>query len=197
MNLQTLQRRLIATAGALMLTALAGCTTMPVTSMVKLARTDFTTIDPAALRIAVKLPLGLRPRREGVRLRVAATVADVKQEQSFVLADLDDAGELLSLAGELSAKSSIYAFRLDPADVPRLVAMREDMLARKASGAKGSLTLSVGADACRTGPLPATTLLTTYLRTEPAGDFFPLARDVDLRKIVPKDSGKELIPPCK
>jgi hypothetical protein len=197
MSFVSFRRGLLAAASALLLAALSGCTTMPVTSMVKLARTDFTTVDPAALRIAVKLPMGLRPRREGVRLRVAATVADLKQEQSFVLADLDDAGELLSLAGEVTADVSIYAFRLDPADVPRLVAMRQEMLARKASGAKGSLTLSVAADACRTGPLPATTLLTTYLRTEAAGDFFPLARDVDLRKIVPKDAGKELIPPCK
>ena len=36
----------------------------------------------------------------------------------------------------------------------------------------------------RTGTLPAKTLVTTYLKTERAGDFFPLTRDVDLRKDV-------------
>jgi hypothetical protein len=94
-----------------------------------------------------------------------------------MLGDLADTGELLSLAGELTKGHAIYAFGLDPADLPRLEAMRAEMLARKARGGRGSLTLNVAADACRIGPLPADTLLTTYLRTDPGGDFFPLVRD--------------------
>jgi len=197
MSLSVPCRRRGVVVGLLMLCALAGCTTMPVTTMVKLARTDFTTVDPAELRIAVKLPQGLRPRPQGVRLRLIVTVDEVKQEQAFVLADLDNADELLSLAGELSKGYAIYAFRLDPADLPRLLAMRAEMLERKARGGRGSLTLNVAAEACRTGPLPKVTLLTTFLRTDRGGDFFALTRDVDLRKIVPTETGAELIPPCK
>jgi hypothetical protein len=164
--------------------------------MVKLVRTDFTTVDPAALRIAVRLPEGLRPRPQGVRLRLKVTVDEEKRDQSFALARFDDPGEARSLAGELTTGHAIYAFRLDPADLPRLEAMRAEMLARKARGGRGSLTLSVAAEACRTAPLPTNTLLTTYLRTESAGDYFALVRDVDLRTIVPEDKTSELIPPC-
>jgi hypothetical protein len=179
----------------LLVLLLAGCAAMPVTSMVKLARTDFTTVDPASLRVALKLPEGVRPRPRGVRLRLTGTVDGAKETQEFVLADLADPGEFVSLRGEVSKGTAVYAFRLEPADVPRLVAWRADLLARKARGGHGSLTLGVAADGCRTGPLPATILLTTYLRTEPGGDFFPLARDIDLRKVAGQAVAAEL-PPC-
>lgn len=177
--------------------ALAACTAMPLTSMVRLARTDFTAVDPAALRVALKLPEEVRPRPHGVRLRLTSTVDGAKETQEFVLANLADAGELVTLRGAASAGTAVYGFRLDSADVPRLVALRSDMLARKSRGGHGALTLGVSADGCRTGPLPGTILLTTYLRTEPGGDFFPLARDVDLRKVIPSEDLAAKIPPCE
>ena len=54
--------------------AMAGCSHMPVTSMVKLARVDFETSDPAQLRAAIKLPRTLRPQPNGVALRIAVQV---------------------------------------------------------------------------------------------------------------------------
>lgn len=182
-------------AGAV-LEYLAGCTSMPLASMAKLARTDFTTVDPAALRVALKLPDGVHPRPHGVRLRLTGTVDGATDTQEFVLADLVDPGELISLRGEVSKGTAVYAFRLEPADLPRLVAWRADMLARKARGGRGALTLGVAADGCRAGAMPATILLTTYLRTDPDGDFFPLARDVDLRKVLPGEDLATKIPPC-
>ncbi|MCG6205486.1 hypothetical protein LPW26_12615 [Rhodopseudomonas sp. HC1] len=183
------------TAAALLaLGTLTACSSVPVTSMVRLARTDLSATDPAALRIAVRLPQGLRPRR--VTLRITVTVGAEKREQAFVLGDLDDPAELLSLAGEVTKDTTIYAFRIEPADVPRVLAVRDEMAAHKAKGERGSLALGVGAEACRTGALPATTLITTYLKTERTGDFFPLTRDVDLRKDVPKEAVPERIPLC-
>lgn len=179
---------------ALALGVLTACSSVPVTSMVKLARTDLSTTDPAVLRIAVRLPQGLRPRR--VTLRITMAVGSDRREQAFVLADLDDPGELLSLAGEVTNDTMIYAFRIAPADVPRLLAVRDELAAHKAKGERGSLTIGVGAEACRLSTLPAKTLITTYLKTERGGDFFPLTRDVDLRKDVPKEAAPERIPLC-
>jgi hypothetical protein len=187
-------RSLAAAAAVLSVAALTACSSVPVTSMVKLARTDLAATDPAALRIAVRLPQGLRPRR--VTLRITLAVGAEKREQAFVLADLDDPAELLSLAGEVTKHTAIYAFRIAPADVPRVLAVRDEMAALKAKGERGSLALGVGAEACRTGALPAKTLVTTYLKTERAGDFFPLVRDVDLRKEAPQEAAPERIPLC-
>ncbi|PZA09747.1 hypothetical protein DNX69_20555 [Rhodopseudomonas palustris] len=179
---------------ALALGVLTACSSVPVTSMVKLARTDLSATDPAALRIAVRLPQGLRPRR--VTLRITIAVGSDKREHAFVLTELDDPAELLSLAGEVTNGTMIYAFRIAPADVPKLLAVRDEMAAHKAKGERGSLIIGVGAEACRIGTLPARTLITTYLKTEQPGDFFPLTRDVDLRKDVPKEAVPERIPLC-
>lgn len=181
-------------AAALALGVLTACSSVPVTSMLKLVRTDISAIDPAALRIAVRLPQGLRPRR--VTLRITIAVGSDKREQAFVLTELDDPAELLSLAGEVTNGTTIYAFRIAPADVQRLLTIRDEMAAHKAKGERGSLTIGVGAEACRIGTLPAKTLITTYLKTERAGDFFPLTRDIDLRKDVPKEAVPERIPLC-
>lgn len=175
---------------------LAGCTSMPLTSMVKLARTDFTTVDPAALRVAVKVPQGIRPRPHGVRLVLTTVVEGQKDVREFVLDDVADLAELASLRGEVSKGTAVHAFRLAAADVTRLVAARASVLERKQRGASGSITLGVAADGCRTGPLPDRIPLTTYLRTESDGAFFPLARDIDLRAAVPADALMDTIPPC-
>jgi hypothetical protein len=189
-------RSLGGAVGLLALGVLSGCTTTPVTSMVKLARTDFTTIDPAALRVGVKAPQNLKPRRGGVKLKLTGTLDGARLQHEFVLGDLTDPAELLSLRAEVSPGTAVHAFRLEPADVARLTAMREQMLAAKQRGAKGSLTIGVGADGCRAGPLPDRLLLTTYLRTEAGGEFFALARDVDLRETLGGESLDAKLPPC-
>jgi hypothetical protein len=66
--------------GACAAIALAGCGHMPVTSMVKLARVDFETSDPAQLRAAIKLPQALRTRPNGVSLGIAVRVGRAPEE---------------------------------------------------------------------------------------------------------------------
>jgi hypothetical protein len=197
MNPKTFRGGSRAALAATALALLAGCASMPVTSMVRLARTDFSTVDPGALRVAVKLPQGIFPRRDRVRLVLTATIDGVAQKQEFVLADLADPGELARLRGDVPAGFTIHGFRLAPPDLPRLSTFRADLLARKKAGAHGSMSLAVAADACRAGALPDAVPLTTYLRTEQGGDFFPLVRDVDLRKAIPAKDGEELLPPCR
>ena len=107
---------------ALVALLLAGCGHMPVTSMVKLARVDFETSDPAQLRAAIKLPRSLRPLPNGMRLRIAVRVGRAPEEvRDFVLRELLSPGELLR---EATADSHIYAYRIDDADLPRLAAFR-------------------------------------------------------------------------
>ncbi|MBK5961822.1 hypothetical protein CCR97_26965 [Rhodoplanes elegans] len=177
------RRGLAATLGAAAV-LLGACTSMPVTSMVKLARTDFATIDPAVLRVAVRLPAGVRPRPGSVTLKLTVTVgAAAPVVSAFVLADLADPAELASLRGEVTKGAAVWAYRLEPADVARVTALRSELMARKGRGERGSLSLGVGAEACRTAAAPERVLLTTYLKTEAGGDFFPLVRDVDLRDV--------------
>ena len=144
---------------------------MPVTSMVKLARVDFAATEPAALRAAVKLPRAIRPRPQGVTLRIGVRLASGHEAfQDFLLREASDAGEMAALKDEFDADTHVFAFRLDPAETQRLV---------------GALSIAVRPDACRTGELPAGPVhFTTYLRTAETGGYLPLARDLDLRTVV-------------
>ena len=175
--------------------AMAGCSHMPVTSMVKLARVDFETSDPAQLRAAIKLPRTLRPQPKGVALRIAVQVGRAPEEaRDFMLRELPEPAELTREAG---AGSHIFAYRIDDPDLARLAAFRAELIAKKSSGQKGSISISVRPQACKVGELPDGSItFSTYLRTAETKDYVALARDVDLRSIVPNAAVVAEIPRC-
>lgn len=175
--------------------ALAGCSHMPVTSMVKLARVDFETSDPAQLRAAIKLPRTLRARPNGVALRIAVQVGRGPEEaRDFMLREIPEPAELTREAG---AGSHIFAYRIDDADLARLAAFRAELIAKKSSGQKGSISISVRPQACKVGELPDGPItFSTYLRTAETKEYVALARDVDLRSIVSNAAVVAEIPRC-
>ena len=179
----------------LLMLAVAGCSHMPVTSMVKLARVDFETSDPAQLRAAIKLPRTLRPRPNGVALRIAVQVGRAPEEaRDFMLRELPEPAELTREAG---AGSHIFAYRIDDADLARLSTFRAELIAKKSSGQKGSISISVRPQACKAGELPDGPIyFSTYLRTAETQDYVALSRDVDLRSIVPNAAVVAEIPRC-
>ena len=175
--------------------AMAGCSHMPVTSMVKLARVDFDTSDPVQLRAAIKLPRALRPRPNGVALRIAVQVGRAPEDaRDFTLREIPEPAELTREAG---AGSHIFAYRIDDSDLARLAAFRAELIAKKSSGQNGSISISVRPQACKAGELPDGPItFTTYLRTAETKDYVALTRDVDLRSIVPNAAVVAEIPRC-
>jgi hypothetical protein len=172
-----------------------GCGHMPATSLIRLARVDFETTDPAQLRAAVKLPRALRPLPHGVVLRIAVTVGRSPEEtRDFLLRELPEPSALVSEAG---ADGQIFAYRLEDADVARLLAFRAELIARKSTGKGGAISISVKPDVCKAADLPdGPIVFTTYLRTAETVDYVTLARDVDLREIAPGRAIVEEIPRC-
>ena len=195
MNLRHLPRSLV----IILSVAVAGCSHMPVTSMVKLARIDFETSDPAQLRAAIKLPRSLRARPNGVALRISVRVGREPEEaRDFMLREMPEPAEL---ARENSAGNQIFAYRIDDADLARLAAFRAELTARKSaaqsSGQKGSISISVRPQACKVGELPDGPIyFSTYLRAAETKEYVTLARDVDLRSIVPNAAVVAEIPRC-
>lgn len=174
-----------------------GCSHMPVTSMVRLARVDFETTDPALLRAAVKLPASVRPR--AVTLRIGVKLAGAAEEVlDFRLVEISDPAELLSLRDEIETGAHIFAYRLEPGEAARLALFREQLKAKqKAAGSRGgSLSINIAAQGCHSGELPAKVMLTTYLRTGETKSFVPLTRDVDLRTVDAKRDLATGIPAC-
>ena len=165
----------------------AACGHMPVASMVKLARVDFSATDPGALRAAVKLPSAIRPQRDQVRLRLTVRLASGKEDtQDFRLTEISDPADLALLREEIAGGTHLFAYRLEPAEAARLAAFRDALKKQQmASGGRGgALTISIAPEVCRSGELTAgEVLFTTYLRTAETDSYVVLARDVDLRSV--------------
>jgi hypothetical protein len=127
---------------------------MPVTSMVKLARIDFQTTDPEALRVAVKLPQMLKARAEGTVLRIGVRLANgVENSRDFALREVN---EREALAGEAAPGTELSAYALAMRDVAELRVFRA-MLMQKQKKARADrsryrcVPRRVARNRCRTG----------------------------------------------
>ncbi|MGD0187543.1 MAG: hypothetical protein ABSC25_20150 [Roseiarcus sp.] len=188
---------------ALLATLLAAaCGHMPVSTMIRLRSFDLTTIDPLALRVAVRTPDALAPRPDGVKLVVASRIADEPpRREAFVLKPALEAAELAQLDAFAAKGAAIAAYRLDPADAPRVKALQAEGVSAKAEHpGRNNFTISIGAEACRRAPLPdGQLLLTTYLRPDEQTGYLVFLKDIDLRQEASATDKtiEEWTPPCE
>lgn len=181
--------------------ALAGCGHMPISSMLKLRQLDFMTADARQIRVAVQMPEALEVHEDGAVLEIGAERRnpDENLQERFILEKLAGAATAATPGVEPKPGFHLAIFRLAEADMARLAALRGKIKAWKAEdpgGTKG--TLSIGAAGCRREQLPEGALLvSTYLKTDGEEEFITMARNVDLRSVVPESSGGLDLPPCK
>ena len=185
---------LLAFLGLFMLAG--GCSKVPVTSMMKLARIDFETTDLSALRAAILLPASLRPSPGTGRLTVVLEQSDGSTEKhTFKLREIEDP-EAAMLNEEAESAGRIYAYTLSSRAVRTFEQLRREALAARGNGRGGSkMTLSIAADACHVAdPQQGRLAITTYLKTKETRSFVPLVRNFDLRTL---SRGKPLdLRPC-
>jgi hypothetical protein len=164
---------------------LAGCTSVPLPSLVRLIRINAETTDLAALRVAVRLPDALKPRPGGVNMDVLVKVSGAPdQKTTLFLIETHDVADLSGLSGAVRSGFSIYAYRLAPSDIERLVLMRAALLKQRQGGKGGSLGVGIATkEFCLVGPLPSGPLLsTTYLLTSETRSYVVVSNDLDLSK---------------
>lgn len=185
-----LSRRLAGPMIALGLTAvLAACSHVPLQSMWALRSFDPLTTDPARLRAAVAMPEEAFPTRGGAKLVISQIRKGGGDEDKteIVLEQVSLAAETGLGAVKPKAGQMVRAYRIPPAEIPRLLEARERARARaeKEPGAFTG-TLSVGIDGCRQegAPAPKAFLVSTWLKTSETQDYVPLLVDLDLVKLV-------------
>jgi len=172
-----------------------GCTKVPVTSISKLSRINFETTNLSVLRAAILLPSYLRPSPNGVWLQIAVSSEDGSQlKRKLELVEVDDP-EAATINVESADDRQLFAYELSASGTRALDELRRKALEAKQQGTKGSLSVSIGADACSIssvprGPVP----VTTYLKTAETKSFVPLVRNADLRTAMP--DGRLELEPC-
>jgi len=123
--------------------------------------------------------------------------AEAAETHEYALREVTDAAELATLAPKGDGATHVLAYRLDQADVVRIAAFRTALMQKKDTGGRRAITIAIRPQACTTETLPPGPIyFTTYLRTTETGGYVTLARDVDLRTIVPDRDIAAEIPHC-
>ncbi len=187
---------------ALAAATLAACSHVPVSTIWALRSFDAASVDPAALRAAVRLPETFEPQKGGVTLKIGwwrDGEEKSKHEMTLALKETIAPEDVAPLAGEKTAGTRIYAFRVDPADYVAIRARQKEFHEEKARDpGRTHGSFGVGAEACRRGDFPTSPLLTTtYLRTEPSGPYLTVLKNLDMREAATKEKPLEaLVPAC-
>ncbi len=178
---------------------LSACTAIPVKTLYKLATADPMSLDPTVLRVAAQMPDWVAPRPDGVKLELGMQRdGDTPITERFILQAVPTALEGKTLSDAAKVGYQLYAYRLAPADIPRLQQFRDTLKAKKADGGKKpASTMGVSVDACRKTALPAGAIpMTTFLKLDTESDYLPLLVDYDLKQKVDGKDLAALIPPC-
>jgi hypothetical protein len=191
---------------ALLAATLASCGHVPVSTMVKLRSFDPLTMNPDAVRVAMRAPAWLEPKPGGASIQLKATregqtKPEVEERFALELAREPDERRAVDEFGAAGAR--VWAFRLSPQDAQRLRAMQaqwRERVAQKKAGEPGwRLTLGADISGCRRGEgVAGPVISTTFLRTDAETGYLTLLKDVDLRKVA-TEAGADFdaeTPPC-
>jgi hypothetical protein len=185
-----------------LLSLVAACGHVPVSTLYQLRKFDPATFDPAPVRIAVRLAEAIEPRKGSAVFRMTLTMPGrepEKQQHDFVLEPVPLVAEP-GLQSFRKGGEAIHVFRFSAMDGDRIRTIQREAAEAKSKGMRGGqLTIEVSSKACRKGPLPEGALpSTTLIRTEAQGPYLVLLQDVDLRAEARKHNENldAEIPPC-
>lgn len=169
------------------LVGLAGCMTVPPSSMLKLSRLSPLEADPSAIQFAVRLSDQLLVRDGDVRLRIRfdgdAPGMRLVEEYAALVTDAPHATPGIAAAAQDGMHVIVAA--LAEEDARSFAQVQRRIRDWRAAGVEGKGQLSVSATACADGVVPDGPLyVTTYIQTVPGEPFFILSRRADLRALM-------------
>jgi len=174
---------------------LAGCGHVPVPAMIELAQLDPLTVDAREIRVAVRMPVALRAKPDGVEMIFGATRKrpNKKMAETFILAEAENPNLTPALRAAQKPGFHIAVFRIAESDLYRLEAVRARIREWKADK-KGETegVLSVNASGCwRDQPVEGPVPVSTFLKLDRGSDFFVMTRDIDLFDMIAAEGGAE------
>lgn len=177
---------------------LAGCASLAPGAIGELSRLDPMTADPAAISLVAVMPKPIRLRSGDavMQVKLAAPPPHGPIDESLALEVADGAGAPgVSVDGE---RERAQLLRFSAADATRLAGVQRRVQAYRAAGGKrgtGELGVELKGG-CLDGPLGKGPLIARiYMRTAPAGDYFPVVRGVDLGAQFGEDT-LQALPAC-
>lgn len=193
-------RNWLSALGLSAILVLSGCASVPVSSILPLMRIDLATTRVTALRVALQLPEGLRPRPGGVTLDlVLKRQGQPDRDEHLLLVETEGAADLAGLVSKQQQGFRLTAYRLSAEDVSRFEAIQAELATARQQGIAGALGFGIAArEFCLTGAgTPRQMLASTYLMTAESGEWLTVTERFDLNGDRQIAQGLTTLEPCQ
>ncbi len=177
---------------------LAGCGTMPVSSIYKLRNFDIKTTSLAKFYAAVRIPQSLAIREQGVKIDLGfkSEKAELQFTEHIIMQQIDSLPSPV-LKGAQKSGFKIYIFKLNDKDAQKMRAVRSRITRLRKEHDDGVGSLAIDVETCKRGALPEGPLfLSTYLKSAELNDFVVLVNNADIKKIDDVEESLNTIPLC-
>ena len=185
-------------AAVLVFMFLAGCGSVPVSSIYKLRNLDIKTTNLAKFYAAVRIPQSLAIREQGVKIALGfkSEAAEIKFTEHIVMQKIDGVPSQ-ALKDAKKSGYQIYIFKLTDQDAQKMRVVRSRITRLRKEHEDGTGSLSIDVKTCKRGSIPVgPLLLSTYLRSAELDDFVVLINDADIRKLGKLEKDIEEVPIC-
>jgi len=172
----------------ILLVFLSGCMTTPISSIPKLMRLDFLTMNFEHVRVGLQLPTFLSLRAGDAVMIIRSTTNGVKDktvetfgliEENMVEADR----ARFNVKHRAGWGTSVW--KIKPEDIARLTALQEKVRRSRIEGPRirGSTEIEI-LRVCVAGTLPSGPIyFSTYIKPAENEDYIPMSLDADLVKV--------------
>lgn len=191
-----------ALSATLSLAALTACTSVPITSMPKLASIDPATTDFSRVELAVRVPVDFRLHRDGTTINVALSPDSEPPLTLELNLQHSEAPLTPFLERQRGDRFNMPRFDIADKDAQRASDYRDLVIATrerlKAEGAGGSASFTIGSTGCLAqGANPFQDLrMKFFIRTRPDQEFYPPIREVRIKSADLSEDGEASVSYC-
>ena len=198
---QTALRIPLAGLGCLIALFLAGCTSMPLTTMYKLSRMDPMDADPAQIKVGVRADeaIGIGKGDAQIEFKFDAEDNSLNIDEIYLIEVVRNPAMHGELYADKKPGESITVLGLTSSDAERMRQLQLAMAPYRNGDVKGSGSLRVNLSGmCLHSKMPPGEVqLDLFLQTSEQEGFFVMAKNLDMREALAEDgTDMDELPDC-
>ena len=198
---QTTLRIPLARLGCLIVLFLAGCTSMPLTTMYKLSRMDPMDADPAQIKVAVRADeaIGIGKGDAQIEFKFDAEDDSLNIDEIYLIEVVRNPAMHGELYADKKPGESITVLGLTTSDAQRMKRLQLEMAPFRNGDVEGSGSLRVNLSGmCLHNKMPPGEVqLDLFLQTSEQEGFFVMAKNLDMREVLAEEGrNMDELPDC-
>jgi hypothetical protein len=193
-NLSQLRNRFLALVAIF---GLVGCTSVPLTSIVKLSSVNMGSTLPEGIRVAFVTPKILRVEQGdlfmNVHLKTGDGATDVQKKLDLLV---DESAPPATVLAAKSADDDIHILKLRSEDVALFRGLQKTVNESQQTGKKGSLEINFGSKACATSEIIGPLYISAFIKTSELSDYILLLSRANLTELAKEGGEDPQVKPC-